>query len=204
MSYLPRPQENWLISGIQSHPSLFTICCMGIIAIAAIWACSNAKVPKLQIKRTNNAFLDKSKGNRQKLLVAISKALLATATGELTNQWHPVKSIIVHDLLPKKDEWSLNVFEGYNCASHLVGKRTAKVTKFQIKQTNKHFYLVTIIKGLTYLPPPQENWLISGIQSHPSLFTICCLKKDEWTLQQQNKQKIKYLYVRIALRSQYA
>ena len=116
--YLPPPQENWLISGIQSHPSLFMICCL------------------------------------------------------------------------KKDEWTFNIF----CQGLLQHPNP---------RSNKQTLLLSNYFKRPYLPPPQENWLISGIQSHPSLFTICCLKKDEWTLQQQNKQKIKYLYVRIALRSQY-
>jgi hypothetical protein len=57
---MPPPQKYWLISGIQSNLSSFQFL-LGIIATAA----SNAKVPKLQIKQANDAFLDKVKGNEQ-------------------------------------------------------------------------------------------------------------------------------------------
>ena len=198
MSYLPPPQKNWLITGIQLHPPLFMILARDSCNSHHVGKqyCQSTRTPD----QTNDAFLDWAKGKGAKFQVAILKALVATATGELINQWHPVTSVIVHDLLPKK-RWM--IFERFWRIVPATLWASIRPKCLNPRSNKQPLLPSNHIKGLTYLPPPQENWLISGIQSHPSLFTICCLKKDEWTLQQQNKQKIKYLYVRIALRSQY-
>ena len=59
------------------------------------WKLLRKNFNESQIKQTNKQTILLSNHNKRPYL-------LATATGELINQWHPVTSVIVHDLLPKK------------------------------------------------------------------------------------------------------